>query len=512
MKLRHRGPDRSALVNTPLTYGSMYDVIMGFHRLAVMDISVAGMQPMSLPEYPGVTVVCNGEIYNWRELATEYGYTLRSECDVETILHLYSRLGFSNMMSRLDGYYALVLHDALAGRVYAARDPQGSRPLFTGTIVDGGFAFASEAKSLVGICTEIEQMSPDCYMIRDTNGEALIRRREEPINTFSTDIAVIKESIRDVFTKAVNKRASPQRPIACLLSGGLDSSLVAALLMRQLGRLRTFSVGFSDTADLRYAREVAAYIGSDHTELLLTEEDFLRAIPAVIDAIESYDITSVRASVGNYLVCRHIGVNTDCRVVFNGDYSDEIFMSYQYASRCTDSGEFLEENRKLVREIHHFDSLRSDRCAAKWGLECRTPFADLEFMKLVMTISPDIKMHHNKIEKWILREAFAGISLIPNSVLWRPKCAFSDGVSAKSRPWYKIIQEHADDLVTDYEFYVGVSRFAIHTPTTKESYWYRTLYDKKYRDVKCIPHFWMPNPKWTSSTDPSARSLSFNKE
>lgn len=519
MNSRHRGPDRSATVTCE--FGANTDVTLGFHRLAIMDTSVAGMQPMSLPEYPGVTVVCNGEIYNWRELAAKYGFKMHSTCDVEILLHMYNEVGIDRMLRKLDGYFAFVLHDAKAGVLHAARDVQGVRPLFMGVSDSGLPAFASEAKSLSGWCDNISQLTPLNNIIVNADGSVEMHCRETPylVEPIITDVDVAKRSIHETFERAVAKRVSADRPIACLLSGGLDSSLVAALVARYMApsgrKLRTFSIGFDESADIRHAREVAKHIGSEHTEILLTEGDFLDAIPEVVKTIESYDITSVRASVGNYLVCKHIGTKTDCRVLFNGDYSDEIFMSYQYASKCVDPAEFLAENRKLVREIHYFDSLRSDRCAARWGLECRTPFADLDFMNLVMAITPSIKMHHDKMEKWILREAFRGSGLIPDSVLFRSKCAFSDGVSSKSRSWYEVIREHAEKIVEDGDYaFMAEVKFKRHAPYTKESYWYRNIYQDHYGDVECIPHFWMPNPKWVGEgvTDPSARTLTFNKE
>jgi len=574
-RLRHRGPDNTVIRELHLKDGT--PVTLGFHRLAIMDTSCAGDQPLCSPDYPGVYVICNGEIYNWRELAREGGFTMRSSCDCEVILHMYNRMSFDRLVSMLDGYFSIILVDCNESRVYAARDIQGVRPLYSGRLPLGSLALASEMKALAHIADDVAQINPrtiytisgnplylniPCHQnarvriettvlppisphmyigdsgdrVRGTHDAtqvqpAWMRTHVNIVNQiaqsgiqqeFITDAIEATATLRNLVIKAVTKRCNADRPMACMLSGGLDSSLVAAIAARHLRevaaakgvaptKLRTFSIGFGDTADLHYAKVVANHIGSEHTTVKLTEADFLAAVEDVIGHIESYDITSVRASVGHYLLCKYIRENTDCKVVFVGDYSDEMFGSYQYAKVCDDPVEFYYDNVKLVNNIHFFDALRSDRCASANGLEVRVPFADLALMRYVMRLHPVIKMHHDKCEKWILREAFR--DMLPNTVLYRPKCAFSDGVSDKTRSWSAVITEHVNSFVSEDEFREFASRHAYLTPPTREAFWYREVYESHYPDMQCIPYFWMPNPKWVpNATDPSARTLEVNKE
>lgn len=521
-EIRMRGPDRSTMTEARLTADSGYRVRLGFHRLAIMDTSSAGDQPMARPTVPGVTVVCNGEIYNWQQLAKlrQPAWPLTSSCDCEVLPYMYREYGFSGMLPHLEGYFGMVLHDANTGMVYAARDPQGVRPLFMGQF-SGGIAFASELKALHGFCEHVAQVPPQCYIAYDGKSMRLTQWYSwpdpavvSPRRSFGQELLPdYPAQVRAAFTRAVQIRVSADRPIAALLSGGLDSSLVAALVQREMTktgrRLKTFSIGFEGATDLRYAKMVAEHIGSDHTEIVCTEADFLSVIPEVIRCIESYDTTSVRASVGNYLVARYVALNSDCKVLFNGDYSDEVFMSYQYASKCTDVDEFDAENRKLLSNIHYFDSLRSDRCISGWGLEARTPFADRRFIETVLLIPPRLKLHHDKIEKKLLRDAFAESGLLPEAVVWRRKEAFSDGVSKQEKSWAKVVQDHVDTKVTDTEFAAEKGRFQYCPPILKESYYYRVLFEQFYPGRgEVIPYFWLPNPKWCGEVvDPSARVL-----
>jgi asparagine synthase (glutamine-hydrolysing) len=358
----------------------------------------------------------------------------------------------------------------------------------------------------------VEPLNPETYVVIDAK-TGTSRHRWYDIGSVAVihhDEAWVLPHLRTLFERAVTKRIQADRPIACLLSGGLDSSLVAAVLSRELKktgrRLKTFAIGFSETADIRYARLVARHIDSDHTEILTTEEEFLQAIPEVVRCIESYDTTSVRASVGNYLVAKAVRKLSDCKVLFNGDYSDELFMSYQYAKLAPSADAFLAENRKLMREIYLYDSLRSDRCIAGWGLEARTPFADQDLVDYVMAVHPHLKMHTpQRREKYILRKAFEGTGLLPDTVLWRPKEAFSDGVSGRERSWKDVIREHVEKLSID-----TTKKYDVCQPVLPESYWYRELFTSFYGPVTPIPHFWMPNPEWVGAdvVDPSARVLS----
>jgi len=327
----------------------------------------------------------------------------------------------------------------------------------------------------------------------------------------------ICNNIRDLLTKSVEKRMMSEREIGCLLSGGLDSSLISALVSKNMKangkKLKTFSIGMEGSPDLEYAKKVAEHIDSEHHVVQLTSQEFLDAIETVIYNIESYDTTTVRASVGNYLVSKYIRENTNCKVVFNGDGADEVCMGYVYNQNAPSDEEFYYENIRLLREIHYFDVLRSDRSISSNGLEPRTPFLDKDFVEYYMNIEPEHKRFgkNNKPEKYLLRKAFEESGLLPDEVLWRHKCAFSDGVSSIENSWHKTLKQFVDSQLSDEEFELIKKNTEHCKPILKESAFYRKIYESYYGEhVALIPHFWMP--RWTNVTDPSARELSNYKE
>jgi asparagine synthase (glutamine-hydrolysing) len=310
------------------------------------------------------------------------------------------------------------------------------------------------------------------------------------------------------------------RPIGALLSGGVDSSLIAAIAARELAkegkRLTTFSIGMPGSTDLQYAEQVAKHINSIHHTILLTSNDFLQAIPEVVKAIESYDITSVRASVGNYLVGKYIKENTDIKVVFNGDGSDEIGGGYIYFYAAPTNEEFEDESERLLREIHLYDVLRSDRCISSHGLEPRTPFLDKSVVATWRAIGTEFRRPQKpttegrgaQMEKQILREAFEMDNYLPFEVLWRKKEAFSDGVSATNDSWYKRCLEYAQGLGLSLSDIVEKTKEYHNPPKTEEAYWYRCLFEESYgsKAAMVIPRMWMP--RWVAgASDPSARTL-----
>jgi asparagine synthase (glutamine-hydrolysing) len=312
-------------------------------------------------------------------------------------------------------------------------------------------------------------------------------------------------------TSAVKKRMMMERPVAALLSGGLDSSLIAALVQKELldsGKpaLKTFSIGFEGSEDIRHARLVADHIGSDHTEIIMTPAEFFDAIPEVIKDIESFDITTVRASVGNWLVSREISRRTDCKVVFNGDGSDEVLGGYKYFYYAPSDEAFESETSRLLQDIHMFDVLRSDRSISSHGLEPRTPFLDKQFVAVAKSISTSVlrPVRDEYLEKQILRLAFNN-GLLPSSVLFRKKEAFSDGVSGLEKSWYQECQERAEGIV-GLKWRGEAEKFKYLTPITAEAYYYRKLFNQYYGSAEtCIPYYWMP--KWVRASDPSARTL-----
>ena len=322
--------------------------------------------------------------------------------------------------------------------------------------------------------------------------------------------------LREALENAVRKRVEvTDRPIACLLSGGLDSSLITALVCKYTDptKLKTFSIGLPGSEDMIYAEKVAKHLNTDHTSVVVTEDVFFNAIPEVIMAIESYDTTTVRASVGNYLVAKYIKENTDCKVLFNGDGADELMGGYLYLHAAPDALEFDKECRRLLKDIHQFDVLRSDRSISSNGLEPRVPFLDRGFVQFYLSIPPQKRFHkeNNQIEKYLIRNAYANTNILPDEVLWRRKEAFSDGVSKQSRSWYQIIEEKIPSTIVDeYNQHVQIrGSYQDTIPTTPEQYYYRMLFEESYHmrgASKTIPYYWMP--KYVDAKDASARTLS----
>lgn len=500
--IKHRGPDntRDMVLSDRKTYFS-------FHRLAINGLGHDSDEPLHLILDDGREgwLMCNGEIYNHIELEKEYGLKMNTKNDCEVILHLYFLLGFEEMIKRLDGVFAIILYDVGTDQIWLGNDPIGIRPLYQGSSKSGDLAWASEPIALRDCIEKISFFPPGHLQLLGA----------EPISYFSYEwkikdqlgIPEIHETYRRLLTESVRKRLMTERPIACLLSGGLDSSLISSLVARLLPegeKLHTFSIGLEGSPDLRYARIVSEYIGSIHHEVVVEQDDFLKVIPDVIRAIQSYDITTVRASCGNYLIAKYISENTDFKVILNGDVSEEIHSSYFYSSFAPSDLAFFEDNVRLLLEVHRYDVLRSARCIEHFGLEARTPFADKDLVNFVMTIPPYLKRFGKDsmfiIEKALIREAFKGY--LPEEVRMRPKTAFSDGVSKKEKSWHKIIQEHMETLVSDKE--LDESDFK-----TKESYYYYQIYSDLFSDRKDLREingeFWMP--RFIEASDPSAREL-----
>jgi len=512
-KLAGRGPEGGRLLE-----GDRFQ--LGFTRLAINGLDSSGMQPM---QGGGIAWMCNGEIYNYKELAKAYGIPpTGSDCSV--LGPLFMKLGAltdaRTFFQSLDGVFAMVIiSDGIA---YVARDPYGVRPLYVGYSVETSGAvrrivFASELKALdLKDCSIVEPFPPGHYAAYDL--KTLNRIGFEPYhsvpwikNPFYSVAAEAQTALRCALEVAVKKRMMTERPVAALLSGGLDSSLVAALVQKELlasgkGVLKTFSIGFEGSEDLRHARLVADHIRSDHTEIVMTAADFFEAIPEVIKSIESYDITTVRASVGNWLVSREISRRTDCKVVFNGDGSDEVLGGYKYFYSSPSDEAFESETSRLLQDIHNFDVLRSDRSISSHGLEPRTPFLDKQFVAVAKSISTLLRrpVKGFRPEKQILRLAFDD-GLLPQEVLFRAKEAFSDGVSGLEKSWYTECMERSEALV-DPEWRSKAGKFKHLTPQTAEAYYYRTLFNQDYGSAEnCIPYFWMP--RWVNASDPSARTL-----
>ena len=492
-----RGPDMSAFIETKSGY-------LGFHRLAIMGLDESGMQPF---EMNGNYVVCNGELYGFRQVRDSLSdkYDFASESDCEILLPLFEEYDL-DMFRTLDAEFALILYDAKRDSLIAARDPIGIRPLYYGKAPDGKMLFASEPKNLMGLTDTILPFPPGCYY-----ADGKFTRYADPAHVdhfWMTDEETAARALHDLLIAGVTKRLDADAPIGFLLSGGLDSSLVCAIAARELARpIRTFSIGMDlDAIDLKYARRVAEFIGSEHTEVIVTREDVLGALETVIELLGTYDITTIRASIGMYLVCRAIHETTDVRVLLTGEISDELF-GYKYTDFAPDAEAFQAEAEKRIREIHMYDVLRADRCISVNSLEARVPFGDLAFAECAMKIDPRLKMNRHGMGKYLLRYAFAEDGLLPEEILWRQKAAFSD---AMGHSMVDDLKEYAETVYTDEEFEIRRRAYSHAQPFTKESLLYREIFEKYYPGQSAmVADFWMPNRAWKGCdvSDPSARVL-----
>lgn len=491
-----RGPDASKIIDTSQGY-------LGFHRLSIMGLNDAGMQPFQLDKN---YVVCNGEIYGFEKIKEKLSgkYTFKSESDCEILLPMYKEYG-CGMFKMLDAEFACIIYDGDKGKYIVARDPIGIRPLYYGFDATGTIIFASEAKNLVGIAKEIMPFPPGHYYI---DGKFIcysdIARVDE---VFKDDIETVCKNIHDKLVAGVEKRLVADAKVGFLLSGGLDSSLVCSIAAKKSeAPIKTFAIGMSEDAiDLKYAKEVAEFIGSDHKEIIITKDDVLSSLETVIHLLGTFDITTIRASMGMYLICKAIHEQTDIRVLLTGEISDELF-GYKYTDFAPSAEAFQKEAEKRIRELHMYDVLRADRCISVNSLEARVPFGDLDFVKYVMAVDPEMKLNKYGKGKYLLRHAFEG-DYLPESILYREKAAFSDAVGHSMVDYLK---EYAEVFYTDDEFEEKRIKYSHAVPFTKESLLYREIFEKYYPGQgKMIVDFWMPNREWEGCDvdDPSARVL-----
>ena len=493
-----RGPDQSRM--EPAGSG-----MLCFHRLAIMGLTEEGMQPFHLD---GDMVVCNGELYGFRPIRQELSkkYVFRSQSDCEIILPLYREYGLT-MFEKLDAEFAMILYDSRKDSLIAARDPIGIRPLFYGYLSDGSIVFASEAKNLVGLCKEVCPFPPGHYY---ADGKFVRYADLTTVEQYSTDdLDTVCRTIREKLIAAVDKRLDADAPLGFLLSGGLDSSLVCAISAKLLGKkIRTFAIGMDlDPIDLKYARRAADFIGADHTEVTMTRQQVLDSLEEVISLLGTYDITTIRASMGMYLCCKAIHQTTDVRVLMTGEISDELF-GYKYTDFAPSPAAFQQEAKKRVDELYMYDVLRADRCISANSLEARVPFGDLDFVKYVMSIDPKLKVNTYHMGKYLLRRAFAQDRILPDDILWRQKAAFSDAVG---HSMVDDLKEYAETKYTDAEFEQKRQQYTFAQPFTKESLLYREIFEKYYPgQAPMVKDFWMPNKDWEGCqvSDPSARVLS----
>ncbi|KAF2900941.1 hypothetical protein ILUMI_05244 [Ignelater luminosus] len=537
-KITHRGPDAWRVEYDK----RIKNCCVGFHRLTIVDCTY-GMQPMKLHQYPHSMLVCNGELYNCKRIAEQFDFKYETYSDVECIFHLYQKLGIEECVKNLDGVFAFCLVDVPKRRVLLGRDPYGVRPLFRLHSRNGVLAICSEAKGIASIAEQLngegrklEPFPPGTFEEYELleNGTTKLLHQEifhkpgdrpsfRPFMPYEDLTNDTLANIRELFTMAIRKRLMADRRIGCLLSGGLDSSLVASLLVQEAKRanlpykIQSFSVGMGDSPDIKAAREVAKHIGTEHHEVIFTEEDIANCLDDVIYHLETYDITTVRASIGMYLISKYVLENTETTVLFSGEGADELCQGYIYFRDAPNADAAHEESLRLLREIYLFDGLRADRTMSAQSLELRVPFLDLQFTNYYLSLPKELRQPKDmKLEKYLLRSAFEGTNILPHDILWRHKEAFSDGVASQKKSLFTIIQEIVDKRMPEqFDIKVAQKKYPHCTPKTKESYYYREAFEKSYPKLaeSFIPFFWMP--RWINVDDPSARFISHyaaNKE
>ncbi len=476
---RHRGPDWSGIY--------VHDrAIIAHERLAIVDIE-SGAQPLFSAD--GLKVLgVNGEIYNHRELRQElHDYPFQTGSDCEVILALYERHG-TDFLNRLNGIYAFVLWDESADRYLVARDPIGVMPLYYGRDDEGMLWVASEMKAIEPRCPQVQAFPPG-HLLDSASGQP--ERWYQPAwRDFDKALEPASpERLRHALEAAVHRQLMCDVPYGVLLSGGLDSSLVAAIAKRYADRriesddtetawwprLHSFAIGLEGSPDLAAARIAAAAIGTQHHEFHYTKAEGLDALEDVIAHIETFDVTTIRASTPMFLLARRIKA-MGIKMVLSGEGADEIFGGYLYFHKAPDARAFHEETVRKLDKLHLYDCLRANKSMAAWGVEARVPFLDLEFLEVAMSLDPAAKMTGPaRPEKAILREA--GRGLLPDEILWRQKEQFSDGVGYG---WIDALKAHADQLVSDRELAEAVQRFPLNPPITKEQYLYRRLFEKHF--------------------------------
>lgn len=479
--LGHRGPDHQHSK-------SLGKCTMEFSRLAINDTSLNGSQPFTNEK---AMLICNGEIYNHKELLTG-DETSTSDCAV--LLPNIQKNGILSTVKKLRGVFAFVYTDG--DYIMAGRDPIGVRPMFY-VKTDNGIVFSSEVKGLEGVDGMVHIFPPGHIYDSRTDTFTCYYNTFWDIN-LQGDKETAKAAIVKTFEESVKLRVeNTDRDVGFFLSGGLDSSLVAAVAKKYLKEgqiMRTFSIGTDDSPDVKAARKMADFLGSEHTVVNFDMEEGIRVIPDVIKSLESYDTTTIRASVPMWLLSKWVSENTNCKVLLSGEGSDELFGGYLYFKNAPSVEEFFMENIRRVKLLHQYDVLRADRCTAAHGLELRVPFLDKEFVECAMTINQNLKIGNP--EKNILREAFQGV--IPDEILWRQKDAFSDAVGYS---WVDRIRDYTHTNATAEEFKV------VNSPTTPEEIVFRTkFWDLFGMNVDhLIKEIW--RPKWTTVKDPSARHL-----
>jgi len=530
--LKHRGPDRS---RTRKFKHKLVHYYLGFHRLAIVGPTEAGDQPFV---HENCIVICNGEIYNYKDLIREHKLNCKSQSDCEVILHLYRKYGFEKTMELLRGEYALVLIDLTNEQLFFVRDHSGVRPLFM-HVNDETIIFSSEAKA----DDRLIQLNPNMYYNHDLsiiNRGKFVERcmYPKPIRfhgkKYQEVESIMNKEININFTRAVERRLYADRNIGFFLSGGLDSSLVLGVAMKLIADnpckykiiypINVFSIGFHDSTDVKNAKIVVDFLlkkygkySIKHHIVTYNLDDGIKMIPETIQCLESYDTTTIRASTLMYCLAKYVSNNTNIKVLLSGEGSDELLGGYLYFHYSPSPEEFDKENRKLLSRLHLYDNLRADRCVAANGLELRVPFLDEDFVNCILSYSPLVrtppgifnkyerKGYNTKIEKYILRNAFNTDNIIPRSILWSQKQAFSDGVGYS---WRNYIKTYTDKLE------LKEIKYNINPPQNNEEKYYRQIFEQLYPNRgRLIPEMWLPNKQWVDTgSESSATVLKFHEK
>ena len=478
-KLRHRGPDWSGIY-------SKDNAILVHERLSIVD-PISGKQPLYSENREQVLAI-NGEIYNHLDLRKEFqnSYNFKTQSDCEVILALYIKYG-SNFINKLNGIFAFALYDTIKDEYMIARDHIGIVPLYLGWDEKHTLFVASEMKALENYCKKVEIFPPGHFLTNKNNKPQLWYKHNWNTKSFIKDKSLVTTNLKEALEQAVYRQLMTDVPYGVLLSGGLDSSLIASITKKFSNKrieegnskdawwpqLHSFSVGLKESPDLKAARIVAKHIKTVHHEVIITIQEGLDAIRDVIYNLETYDVTTIRAATPMYLMARVIK-SMGIKMVLSGEGADEIFGGYLYFHKAPNSKEFHEETIRKLKDLHLYDCLRANKSMAAWGVEARVPFLDKEFLEVAMKIDPKIKMiNHKNIEKLILREAFEGY--LPNEILYRQKEQFSDGVGYD---WIDTLKTVAEERVTDDQFENSSSVFKLNTPLSKEEYYYRKIFNE----------------------------------
>ncbi len=521
-KVRHRGPDWSGIYSSK-------NAVMAHERLAIVD-PTSGKQPI-LSDDNTKAIAVNGEIYNHLELRDNFAkdYKFRTDSDCEIILALYKKNKY-DFLNQLNGIFAFALYDSDNDTYFIARDHMGIIPLYIGWDEKGTLYVASELKSLEGVCTKIELFPPGHYL--ESNKQDYVKWYNPEWVKFNnvSDATTSISELHDSLSSAVKRQLMSDVPYGVLLSGGLDSSITSALAKRFSSKriesgdtqdawwpqLHSFSVGLQGSPDLKAAKVVSDHIGTIHHEIIFTIQEGIDALRDVIYHLETYDITTVRASTPMYLMARAIK-SLGIKMVLSGEGADELFGGYLYFHKAPSAEEFHNETVRKLNKLHQYDCLRANKALAAWGIEGRVPFLDKEFIEVAMNINPKDKMiNKDRIEKWVIRKAFE--EYLPDEVLWRQKEQFSDGVGYS---WIDSLKDLVSKEITDEQMESASKKYPINPPQNKEEYYYRRIFEEHFpsdaaaKSVPSVPSVACSSPealKWDESfqnqNDPSGRAIS----